>query len=239
MPVTRVSHAQNTPFRNATRVHQALTATVEKRLLSWLAQRTPHAVTSDHLTVLGLAAQCLAGLCYAVSGGQRMALLGASLAIALNWLGDSLDGTLARQRHQERPRYGFYVDHVVDIVGSVAMMTGLACSGLVHPEVAMAMLVTFLVLSAESYLATYTLGRFEMAHSFLGPTEIRLLLIVGNLALMRSPFATILGQKFLLFDIGGVIAAAGMAGMALITVSRHTRQLFLAEPLPRNHAPER
>jgi phosphatidylglycerophosphate synthase len=234
-----VSSAQNPQFQPAARVHQALTAGLEKRILQWLAVRTPSCIGSDHLTLLGLLAQCAAGLCYAASGAHRLALVGASIAIALNWLGDSLDGTLARLRHHERPRYGFYVDHVVDILGSVAMMAGLACSGLVHPQVATAMLVAFLVLSAESYLATYTLGRFEMAHSLFGPTEIRLLLIAGNLALLRTPFATILGHKFLLFDIGGIVATTGMALMALVTASRHTRQLFLAEPLPRTPARER
>lgn len=232
-------HAPNPEFHHAARVHQALTAGIEKRLLHGIALRTPAFVSSDQLTALGLLAQCVAGLCYAVSGAHRLALLGASVAIVLNWLGDSLDGTLARLRHQERPRYGFYVDHVVDVLGSVALMVGLAASGLLHPQVALAMLVSFLVLSAESYLATYTLGRFEMAHSLLGPTEIRLLLLAGNLALLRSPSATILGQRFLLFDVGGIIATVGMALMALLTTARHTRQLFLAEPLPRTPAPER
>jgi phosphatidylglycerophosphate synthase len=239
MQASTVSHAQNSQFHHATRVHQALTASAEKRILHWLAVRTPLWITSDQLTVLGLVAQCVAGLCYAVAATHPLALVGASLSIALNWLGDSLDGTLARTRHQERPRYGFYVDHVVDIVGSVAMMAGLACSGLVHPQVATAMLVAFLVLAAESYLATYTLGRFEMAHSYFGPTEIRILLIAGNLELLRTPFAPILGHKFLLFDIGGITATTAMALMALGTASRHTRQLFLAEPLVQNRTPER
>ena len=77
--------------------------------------------------------------------------------MVLNWLGDSLDGTLARVRRQQRPRYGFYVDHMVDIFGSVALMCGLGASGLLHWQTAMAMLVAFLMLSSESYLATYTL----------------------------------------------------------------------------------
>jgi phosphatidylglycerophosphate synthase len=239
MQASTVSHAQNPEFQHATRIHQALTAGVEKRILCWIAARTPGWISSDQLTALGLVAQCLAGLFYAVADTHPLALVGASVAIALNWLGDSLDGTIARLRHQERPRYGFYVDHVVDIIGSVAMMAGLACSGLVHPQVAMAMLVAFLVLSAESYLATYTVGRFEMAHSYFGPTEIRLLLIAGNLQLLRSQFAPILGHKFLLFDVGGIIATAAMALMALVTAGRHTLQLFNAEPLPRTPALKR
>jgi archaetidylinositol phosphate synthase len=131
----------------ARRVNQSLTAAVEKRALEWMAERAPRWVTSDGLTVLGLSAQVGAGICYALARYDRRALLLVIVCIALNWLGDSLDGTLARVRQQQRPRYGFYVDHMVDIFGSVALMGGLGWSGLVHWQVAMAMLVGFLLLS--------------------------------------------------------------------------------------------
>jgi hypothetical protein len=94
------------------------------------------------------------------------------------------------------------------------------------------MLIGFLLLAAESFLATYTLGRFEMSQGLFGPTEIRLLLIAGNIALMRSPYSTIAGHKFLLFDIGGVIASAGMLAMAIAVTARHTAELYRQEPLP-------
>jgi len=94
------------------------------------------------------------------------------------------------------------------------------------------MLVGFLLLSAESYLATYTLQCFQMSQGIFGPTEIRILLIAGNLALLRSPFATMFGHRYLLFDVGGVIAAVGMAMMALAITVRHTVQLYREEPLP-------
>jgi archaetidylinositol phosphate synthase len=152
--------------------------------------------------------------------------------VVLNWLGDSLDGTLARVRGQQRPRYGFYVDHVVDLLGAVAMMGGLAVSGMVHWETAIAMLVGFLLLSSESYLATYTLSRFELSQGMFGPTEIRLLLIAGNVALLRSPYATVLGHRMLLFDLGGTIAAVCMFAMVIVVGVRHTVQLYREEPLP-------
>jgi phosphatidylglycerophosphate synthase len=147
-------------------------------------------------------------------------------------MGDSLDGTLARVRRQQRPRYGFYVDHMVDIFGSAALMGGLACSGLVHWQIAVAMLVAFLLLSGESYLATYTLERFELSQGWFGPTELRILLVVGNLALLRSPWAAVFGHRFLLFDLGGAIAAAGMFAMAVFVAAKHTAQLYRQEPLP-------
>lgn len=215
------------------RVNRSLTAAVEKRALEWMARGAPRWVTSDRLTMLGLAAQCTAGACYALARFDRLWLVGVCVCLALNWLGDSMDGTLARVRNQQRPRYGFYVDHIVDVFGSVALMCGMALSGLVHPQVAIAMLIAFLLLSAESYLATHTLGRFQMSQGIFGPTEIRILLIIGNLALLRSPYAHLLGHTWLLFDVGGVIATAGMAAMALITTVRHTAELYQQEPLTR------
>lgn len=214
------------------RVQTAFTAAAEKRALLWMANRAPRWVTSDQLTLLGLTAQIAAGLFYFLARYDRRALLLVILCIALNWLGDSLDGTLARVRQQQRPRYGFYVDHIVDCFGAVAMMAGLACSGFLHWHVAASMLVAFLLLSAESYLATHTLGRFEMSHGPFGPTEIRILLIIGNCELLRTPYSTLLGHRWLLFDIGGVIATIGMFAMAVLVAARHTAQLYRAEPLP-------
>jgi phosphatidylglycerophosphate synthase len=218
-------------FENARRVNEALTARIEKLALQWMAERAPMWVSSDQLTVLALSAQIGAGICFALSRYDRRFLLAVIVCLALNWLGDSLDGTLARVRRQERPRYGFYVDHIVDILGAVALMCGLGWSGLLHQATAMAMLVAFLVLSSESYLATYALKRFELSQGVFGPTEIRILLAMGCLAALRSPYATVFGHRMLLFDLGGAIATAGMAGMAAAVTMRHTAQLFRQEPL--------
>lgn len=219
-------------FAAARRLNRSLTAAVEKRALEWMAGRAPRWVTSDRLTVLGLCAQIGVGVCYAVARAYPLALVVGILCLALNWLGDSMDGTLARVRRQQRPRYGFYVDHVVDMAGATAMMAGLGYSGFIHWQVAAAMLVGFLLLAGESYLATYTLGSFELSHGMFGPTEIRILLALGNLALLRSPYATVLGHRWLLFDVGGVIASAGMLGMVMVVATRHTAELYRQEPLP-------
>ncbi len=219
-------------FRTARRVNQALTASVEKRALLRMAERAPGWVTSDQLTVLGLSAQIGAGICYALSRYDRRFLLLVIVCIVLNWLGDSLDGTLARVRGQQRPRYGFYVDHMVDVLGTVALMYGLGFSGFLHWQTAVGMLVAFLVLSSESYLATYTLSCFQLSQGLFGPTEIRLLLIVGNVALLRSPYSTLFGYRMLLFDLGGTIAAVCMFVTAIFITVRHTAELYRQEPLP-------
>ena len=225
------SMASSSGFATARRVNRSLTAGLEKRALMWMAERAPRWVTSDQLTALGLIAQIGAGGFYVLSAYNQYGLLGVIACIVLNWFGDSMDGTLARVRNQQRPRYGFYVDHMVDILGATALMCGLGLSGFVHWPVAIAMLVAFLLLSAESYLATYTLSRFEMSQGVFGPTEIRILLIIGNLALLRSPYATLFGHRYLLFDVGGVIATAAMAAMALMITVRHTAELYRQEPL--------
>jgi archaetidylinositol phosphate synthase len=218
-------------FRSHVRINQALTASLEKRALQWMASRAPRWLSSDQLTALGLSAQIGAGAAYALSRYNRYALLLVILCLVLNWFGDSMDGTLARVRCQLRPRYGFYIDHMVDLFGSIALMCGLGCSGFVHWQTAIAMLIAFLLLAGESYLATYTLSRFQLSQGIFGPTEIRLLLILGNLALLRDPYSTIFGHRILLFDLGGAIAAVCMLAAAILLTVRHTAQLFREEPL--------
>jgi len=219
-------------FGREKRVHTSLTAAAEKRLLVWLAERTPRWVNSDHLTALGSAGQLLAGASYALAGWDRRALLLATFFLAVNWFGDSLDGTLARVRHRQRPRYGFYVDHVTDTFGALFLMGGLALSGYVHPAVAIGMLVAFLMLSIEVYLATHTLRTFHLSFWKLGPTEIRIALAIGNVTLLYRPTVHLGGREFLLFDVGGVIAIAGMAAMLVFSALRHTAQLYREERLP-------
>src|SRR5579862_8008457 len=156
-------------FAPARRVNHSLTASVEKRALVWMAERAPRWLTSDQLTILGLSAQIGAGAFYALSRYHRSALFIVIACLALNWLGDSLDGTLARVRRQQRPRYGFYVDHIVDLFGAIALFGGLGVSGFLHAATAMSLLLAFLLLSAESYLATHTLGEFQLSQGWFGP----------------------------------------------------------------------
>ena len=228
---TRISLKRPGAFVNAARIHTALTAGVEKKLLIWMARRTPAAITPDHLTALGFGAQLCAGLSYALAAWDSRALWLADLFLLLNWLGDSLDGTLARERDQQRPRYGFYVDHIADTLGALALMAGLGVSGLLHWPVAAGLLVCFYALSIESYLTTYTLGRFHLSHGLFGPTELRILLAVGNAVAYFHPDSNLPGGPYRLFDIGGVIAIGGMASMLFTAAVRHTVLLYREETL--------
>ncbi len=219
-------------FKTADRVQRALTAKVEKQALVWMAERMPAGINSDHLTLLGFAAQLLGGAAYALARFSPRWLIVVNVFIFLNWFGDSMDGTLARVRTQPRPRYGFYVDHIIDTFGAAFLMGGLAVSGYLHWQVATAMLVAFLMLSVETYLSTYTVGQFKLSYGLFGPTEIRIALCVGNIALIYKPWAHVFGYPVRLFDLGGVVAAVMMLGMMLISTIRHTTQLYREETLP-------
>ena len=216
-----------TVFSNARRIQTSFVANAEKRALLWLAERTPEWIHSDHLTTLGFFGQVGAGVCYVLSGGNKYFLLAGIVCLAVNWLGDSLDGTLARYRSQQRPRYGFYVDHMVDSFGAVALMGGLALSGYMHPWIAVGLLVAFLILSIQSYLATYTMGEFQLSFWSFGPTELRILLAIGNLALLRWPM--VLHGRYRLFDIGGAIGLAGMAILLAVFTVKNGYRLYCEE----------
>src|SRR4029453_11953670 len=169
-----------TPAHAATHTRENLSvlARSEKQALIWIARRLPDFINSDHLSALGLVAMAAAGLSFAAYRLAGWAALGVIVSLAANWFGDSLDGTVARVRNQQRPRYGFYVDHIIDVAGSAMLLTGMASSGLMHPLVAMSVLVTYLLVSAESYLSTHTVGVIRRSFSGLGPTELRILLSV-------------------------------------------------------------
>jgi phosphatidylglycerophosphate synthase len=212
------------------REHRSVLASVEKRLLVWMAHRLPRSINSDHLTLLALGAMALAGAGYALARWDARALWLVVVALALNWFGDSLDGTLARVRRVERPRYGFYVDHVLDIVGITLLMAGLAASGFITPMVALSVLVAYLLVSGEVFLATSVHNVFRMSFAGVGPTELRIVLAIGTLALFDDPHVN-LGTfgRARLFDVGGTIAAAGMTLALVVAVVRNTRALARLE----------
>jgi archaetidylinositol phosphate synthase len=216
------------------RENGGLLAAAEKRALHYMADRMPKWVTSDQLTLLGLLAMIAAGASYWVARWDRRALFLVVLSLAVNWFGDSLDGTLARVRNQQRPRYGFYVDHVVDLIGTLFLLGGLALSGFMTPLVAVGMLAAFMMVEAEVYLATHVRGVFKMAFMKCGPTELRVILAIGTLYLLHDPTVG-LGRagRYLLFDVGGMVAIIGMVSAMVIASIRNTRALYKAEPIPR------
>ncbi len=230
--VGSVTELTSMKFKDARRVHTSFSAGVERRTLVWLADRMPAWLNSDHLTALGLISMAGAGLAYWAARWSKWALVAAVACLALNWLGDSLDGTLARVRQCQRPRYGFYVDHICDVFAALFLLGGMAASGYMSPLVAAGLLISYYILSAEVFLATYTIGRFQLSFFKFGPTELRIVLAIGNVFLLFKPVSHLFGHAFRLFDIGGVIGMLGIVGITVFTAARNGRQLYREEPLP-------
>ena len=243
-------------FREAKRTQESFLASLEKKTLLWLAARTPGWINSDHLTALGLLAM---GTAVHVAfwfrqapWGEKLAdlpagrdlarlrflqtnaagLLVVILGLAVNWLGDSLDGTLARVRNCPRPRYGFYVDHIVDAFGALFLLGGLALSGYMSSLIAIGLLIAYLLLSIEVYLASYTLGDFKISYFKMSPTELRILLSFGNLMLLYKSVVHLFGRAYKLFDVAGAVGITGMMMVLVISVIRNTAKLYRREPLP-------
>jgi phosphatidylglycerophosphate synthase len=218
------------------REHRSVLAEAERRLLVFLARRLPPWINSDHLTLIGLFSMPLAGAAFAAIPATAWSAAAFVLALAANWFGDSLDGTLARVRNQQRPRYGYYVDHVIDLVGTAALMAGIAASGLMHPLVAVALVAAYFLVAAESFLATHSLGVFRISFAGFGPTELRIILAIGAIVVSAKPWVIVFGHRALLFDVGGVVAIVGLVFAFVVSAVRNTRALYLAEPLPSRRA---
>src|SRR5512134_731321 len=185
-------------METATRQMSFLLAGPERRTLRWIAARLPRAWMPDHLTAIGVAGALTIGAGYALSTRHPAWLWLATFGLAVNWFGDSLDGTLARVRHIERPRYGYYIDHMVDAFNTAVIGAGMGLSGYVSLPLAMLLVIIYLALSINVYLESSVLGVFDLGYGIFGPTEIRLLLVLVN---------------------AGLFAGASWAGLAAVSVA--------------------
>ncbi len=180
-----------TQAENHTRVNSSFIGALEKKALLWLAARMPAWVVPDTLTAIGLLASFLIFASYALTYFDKRFLWLASLFFVLNWFGDSLDGTLARYRKIERPRYGFFVDHIIDSISEVLIFIGLGLSPFLRFDLALLALVSYLLASIYVYLTTYVNGVFRISYSGIGPTEMRLIAIAANTVVFFSGNPTI------------------------------------------------
>jgi phosphatidylglycerophosphate synthase len=214
-----------------TRVHGSLLAAPEKRALVWMAERMPARVNSDHLSALGLVSMAGVGVSFWLAGSHPA--VGVPLVVVclvLNWFGDSMDGTLARVRNRMRPRYGFYLDHVIDIAGTVMLLAGLALSGHMDPLIAAVTLAAWLLVMGESFLATWARSLFRMSFLWFGPTELRILIAVGALMLLGGGMVRPFGLgPYRLFDVGGLCASAGLAVVFVVNAVRNAVALYREE----------
>ena len=224
--------SQKPKFKNAERHQLSILTPLEKLTLRWLAERMPAWVNSDHLTLLGFAGMILTGVSYYLAQYNRLFLVVGIVCLAINWFGDSLDGTLARFRNRQRPRYGFYVDHIVDAFGISFVVAGLGLSGYMSPSVAMAFLIAYFLVNIEIYLATYTLGVFKLSYGVLGPTEFRVIVCIGNFVLLTKKNVRIGDGYYLLCDVSGVVAIVVLVAIAIVSSIKNTKRLYNEERLP-------
>jgi phosphatidylglycerophosphate synthase len=207
------------------RVQTSLLAGPEKKALLWIAPRLPGWVSPDLLTYIGLGAMIFVGLCYYLTPHSNIFLILASLGYVINWLGDSLDGTLARVRNQQRPRYGYYLDHLVDAFGVAAMIFGLAYSKLIsHPFVWM-VLTLFFIASINTYLATNSVKIFKISYLRVSTTEARVLLIIMNTVLIWVKQVIVLGFTFYLLDFIAVLISLFLLFVILRSAFKNLRKL--------------
>jgi archaetidylinositol phosphate synthase len=218
---------------SAPREKTFLLARPEGRVLEWIARRLPAWVMPDHLTGLGVLAAIGIAVAYVLSNGSDVWLWAANGLLVVHWLGDSLDGTLARVRRTERPRYGYYLDHLVDAIATTLIGLGLGLSPHMLLVTGLVIVVAYLVLSINTYLETHALGVFSLGYGRLGPTEARLLLVAFNavLALGLIPAVDVLGLGVTVLDVAGL----GLAGVMLVALGaralRNLRELARLEPV--------
>ena len=198
-----------------------LLAEPERRVLRAIARRLPAWVTSDQLTVIGVVGAVFTGVAYALSTRNPAWLWGASAGLAVNWFGDSLDGTLARVRGVERPRYGYYLDHCVDALSTAVIGLGVGLSPFVAFELALGVVLAYLVLSINVYLETAVFGAFRLGYGRVGPTEVRLLLVLA------MGLSTLIAG---LADLMFAGALVGMVGMLAVRFATNLRALGRLEP---------
>jgi len=198
-----------------------LLAGPERRLLVAIASRLPKVVVSDHLTFIGAAGALCTGIAYALASIHTWWLFVASLMLVVNWFGDSLDGTLARVRKAERPKYGYYLDHIVDAFSTAAIGIGIGLSPYVELPLALALVVLYLTLSINVYLESQVFGVFQLGYGRVGPTEVRILLILANTLLFA---VSGLNGQIVWFAANATIALASLA-MIVTLVGRFARNL--------------
>ena len=217
----------DTSHTDAPRSKKFLLAVPEARILDWIACRLPRAVKPDHLTALGVLASIGIAAAYVLSNGDEVWLWAATGLLVLHWLGDSLDGTLARVRNAERPRYGYYLDHLVDAFATAAIGIGLGLSPHMLLAVGLAIVIAYLILSINTYLETQAFGTFTLGYGRLGPTEARLLLVGVNTLLALG----LIGDGVL--DVLGIALAAAMILALLGRAGRNLKRLAELEPASR------
>lgn len=228
---------------NAERIQTSILNRAEKVALVWLAERQPRWVTSDFLTWFGVFGSVLCAVGFALGHYNIYFLWLSCFGLFLNWYGDSLDGTLARVRQTQRPKYGFFIDHSLDAITVSFMCAGAGLSPIFRLDITMLVLALYLILSIYTYIGAIIKGEFRLTYSGLGPTEFRLIIIALNILYMyveplRTWSCTVGNQYFALFDVVGLGIALILAIMWTTQFLKDRKELSILDPLKKADEPK-
>lgn len=228
--------------KQSVRVQTSILNAAEKKVLVWLAGKQPDWVTSDFLTFTGFIGAVVIAVGYFLSSNPAFLWL-ASFGWILNWYGDSLDGTLARVRNQQRPIYGFFIDHNVDCINEAFMFIGIGLSPLMSLNIALLALVSYLLISVYVYISAHLKGEFKLTYGKMGPTELRVIMVIVNTLWFFIPWLrdfrcsfTALGKdiSLTLLDFVGIAIIAGILISYISSLVKDGREYAKADPLKKN-----
>ena len=232
--MVRVKHTKNTEEFKHNRIIHSITGPLEKRALLWIAMRIPRCINPDILSIIGFLAAILIGVSYVLSKNNPIFLWIAILGFVLNWFGDSLDGTLARYRKIERPRYGYFLDHSLDGISITVILTGLAFSGYTRLELAWAVNIIYLLFTLNTSLTNFTSREFQLSYAYIGPTELRILAIIASIGVYfnTAKFIHLPFGDFTIFDGLMILLLVIFIPVFLLSTIFQIIQLYKEEPPP-------
>lgn len=221
-----------TDIKEHVRVHDMLLGPLERPALGWLAAHLPRWVKPDHLTIIGILGAGLVFLGYLLTRWAPGFLWLASLGFAVNWFGDSLDGTLARYRRIERPRYGYFVDHTVDAFTMVLIFLGLGLSPYVRLDLAALGAVGYLMMSVLAHVGAFVSGKFQVSYARIGPTELRVVAVLANALVFffGNPGFNLPVLRLTAFDLLVLVLAAALFAAFVVTGVRQARRWSRLDP---------
>lgn len=213
--------------KQSVRIQTSILNAAEKKVLVWIAQRLPRWMTSNHLTFIGMFGALVVALGYALSSRDIQWLWLASFGFVINWFGDSLDGSVARVRNEQRPIYGFFLDHNIDCINEMMMFVGVGLSPLMNLDITLVVLALYLMLSVSVYINAHLKNEFKLTYGGLGPTEFRIIVIIVNTCFIfirplrdflwtPSAFGTV--WAFTVMDIVGLVIALILAVFYIVNL---------------------
>ncbi|MDE6269702.1 MAG: CDP-alcohol phosphatidyltransferase family protein [Muribaculaceae bacterium] len=224
---------------NAERIQTSLLNAAEKKALVWLAERQPEWVKSDTLTYLGVAGAVLFAVACWLANSNVNYLWLSSLGLVINWYGDSLDGTLARVRGTQRPLYGFFIDHSLDAITTCLFCIGVGLSPFMRMDIALFILAGYLCMSIYTYLSTIIIGQFRLTYAGLGPTEVRLIIILVSILYIYWPLTdvqvTAFDQTWTVYDCIGAAVAVILFAIYIGSLVKDLRELAKKDPAKPYH----